>query len=97
MERPDRKDYEYSTGELKRPDYWEESLLKYIDYLESKDDWISVEDRLPEEEKGYSIFTHGNVFYGQFDVKHNLFMSAMGSPQKVTHWKPLPSPPKPNK
>lgn len=36
MVKPNRKDYEYSTGELKRPDYWEDALSKYIEYLESE-------------------------------------------------------------
>ena len=52
--------------------------------------WISVKDRLPEKEGNYIV--HGNLggVFGLFydDMLSNSFK------QMVTHWMPLPQPPK---
>jgi hypothetical protein len=65
----------------------------------AKDEWISVEDRLPEEK--YNIKVLILTSYGGMDVCYldgeNSFRNAM-RPQhtngSVTHWIPLPEPPK---
>lgn len=57
--------------------------------------WISVEDRLPEKEI-YILyyFDVTGVGLGKFDGL-NTFYSCMGwLTGDVTHWQPLPEPPK---
>ena len=59
-------------------------------------EWISVEDRLPEEcdqvlfspinvKYKTAIFIHNNEGVGEFGMNGRTF--------SVTHWQPLPSPP----
>lgn len=48
-------------------------------------EWISVKDRLPQEHKNYLVFTkHGVTEILKYD----------GDAGVVTHWQPLPEPPK---
>ena len=64
------------------------------------DGWVSVDERLPEEStKVLAVFR--SVFIGSVVVDvglsnftHGRFDSAIDR-CKVTHWQPLPSPPKP--
>ena len=68
-------------------------------------DWISVEDRLPENGQLVNCAWHGEVFPAGFQVIDddaeffNLYLQngcgyAEWSP--VTHWMPLPDPPEVN-
>lgn len=70
--------------------------------------WISVKDRLPksmankvlvwlehEDRVGYIGFGHYEKYKGQeiwYDLEHNEAFSIRG--YVVTHWMPLPAPPK---
>lgn len=65
-------------------------------------EWISVKDRLPDEHTTV-LFYCGNLQKGfcELDVTKNRvtgwFLSWDGtrfSPSEVTHWMPLPEPPK---
>ncbi len=69
-------------------------------------EWISVEDRLPELGY-YLILTDGDIqtanfsnnfgtrWYGYFGMSENdMGMSCTIEFKEVTHWMPLPSPPK---
>lgn len=72
--------------------------LAYIQRLEAKvPKWISVEDRLPEEPGEVLMALYGRVciaWYhidGRFESGSGLVFSAE---KAVTHWMPLPEPPK---
>lgn len=82
---------------------WRDELTKALmDYR--KQEWISVEERLPEEKVMVLGFSH-TVFKdgGHYDLilvmelKNGLFVPFNCSPIKngsVTHWMPLPDAPK---
>ncbi len=64
-------------------------------------EWISVKDRLPEEDKPYIISYRSNdeqkvvgAFWDSFEG-YNQFTTDEGLIyEDVTHWMPLPNPPK---
>ena len=68
-----------------------------------KDNWISVETRMPEKEGAYIVHAEweheGQKGYG-FDIvqwQKGEFVELISEEFKtlgVTHWQPLPSPPK---
>ena len=64
--------------------------------------WISVKDRLPATEN-FVLFTVGErVIYGSYDGKDwyeyegcwDTDVIYLGPGERVTHWMPLPEPPK---
>ena len=68
-----------------------------------KQEWISVDERLPEESGVYVAYTdNGNSITLDYSAKHKLFNSfdsysrdvAEGFAIPVTHWMPLPEAPK---
>ena len=59
-----------------------------LDNLE-RDRWISVEERLPEEDK--TVLTWGKQGVILLDWRHDNKWCCFG---EVTHWMPLPEPPK---
>ena len=84
---------------------------KYKEYLSQLDEWVSVEDRLPDEkdnvliyiqhdeipiigykvEKGWRVFVSDDI-----QVMGDAYLDNDIDEQwcKVTHWQPLPQPPK---
>lgn len=59
-------------------------------------DWISVNDRLPENHRSVLVSDNfGNVFDGiYYNGKNFIIRSSFGdSVNGVTHWMPLPEPP----
>lgn len=64
---------------------------------ESQPQWISVEDRLPEENGTYLIAVKGSYasHFTGFDIESNEFCDNVFRKSDVTHWMPLPEPPKP--
>ena len=84
-------------------EYYKEKIKQ----LEKKDNWISVEDRLPDNHTeclihGYnfgikiSIFSDYNTSYGS-KLNKKWFRkngSSHYSTKNITHWQPLPQPPK---
>ena len=64
--------------------------------------WISVEDRLPEEQYVNIVFYEEKSkdiyigYYNTGDYTHNKFWHSSGRlfVNTVTHWIPLPEPPK---
>jgi hypothetical protein len=67
------------------------------DQLQSE--WISVEDRLPEERDCYIVWDsqYDSAFQATFDVDYQEFISSFDKEKFkdacVTHWRPLPAPP----
>lgn len=71
-------------------------------------EWISVEDRLPEENEQVLITDGSDVFYAykyyyegwdyqiaeDFDGEEGVFSTNAMKEKHVTHWMPLPEPPK---
>ena len=66
-----------------------------------KDNWISVKDRLPNE-KGIYLVTYHSYYWGNVmpeiligtDTFRGKTTWAKNKYQRVTHWMPLPEPPK---
>lgn len=57
-------------------------------------EWISVEERLPEDH-GYVVVVHdGFSMVGWYATRDEVWRSASMVPLKPTHWMPLPEPPK---
>jgi len=64
-------------------------------------EWISVKDKLPEEDEMMILFysTEGGVCSGNYEVEEEVYYSldyigGAGYRKSVTHWMPLPEPPK---
>lgn len=63
-------------------------------------EWISVEERLPEADTDVLVITcHGSFKVARCNIYHNgtlvLWMTNDGLGEKaITHWMPLPEPPK---
>lgn len=56
--------------------------------------WISVDDRLPEEEGTYIVATkNGGVTMTHYHKNHNRFSSTRLN-KLITHWMYRPEPPK---
>lgn len=59
-------------------------------------EWISVKDRLPEDDGWFLVSIFGWVtlaFYDEHDSIFNDFKTCMANNSQVTHWMPLPEPP----
>lgn len=64
--------------------------------------WIKVEDKLPEGFGGLrisncvlTIDTSGYYEVLWYEHKYSAWMSREGQHKNITHWQPLPEPPKP--
>ena len=93
--------------DAKRTDPETGSFTEYLaDYLISNgvtvQEWISVDDRLPECEGSYIVYTergsiYANHFYTEKRFASGYVREAQWSKRgtvNVTHWMPLPEPPK---
>ena len=79
-------------------------LLMAIDWGEQQPHWISVEDELPPKESEYDdnsivvLATDGNgVYKGLYqsdEYSSGWFTSDLWELDNITHWMPLPQPPK---
>lgn len=66
------------------------------------ENWISVENRLPEDTRDYIICILAgdgtkHVTTGTYDWRYKHWIDKIGIiwvPDRVTHWTPLPEPPK---
>ena len=56
-------------------------------------EWISVKDRLPEDEKSVLVITkNGKPWVAHYDLKWRGWRTSGST--TITHWMPLPEPPK---
>lgn len=87
---------------------WLKEYASIVNERKDNADWISVEDRLPDDDETVLIFDGNNVYVGGYgyvlsrrkkDKKkwymHNQDWDGMSAESKVTHWMPLPAPPVP--
>ena len=94
------KVHHLQTGRIKNSEF-----IDWVDKqptAEPKQEWISVKDRLPEQlkevlicfdgygKKSVSTATYRNYFYGKEWLSNMMSLSV----DSVTHWMPLPEPPK---
>ena len=70
-----------------------------IDIVKQHSEWISVDERLPNEDGEYLVYVDATKFKGGkfidmefFKTSINEFCYFMGEAE-VTHWQPLPQPP----
>lgn len=72
----------------------------YADGLRERNEWISVEERLPEADTNVLVITANASFkVARCNIYHNgtlvLWMTNDGLGERaITHWMPLPEPPK---
>ena len=79
------------SGEMCRSIQREAESLYTAGYRKQK--WISVEERLPENSNHYLVCAH--THYGTNFVTLALYTISCGwNGVRVTHWMPLPMPPK---
>ena len=62
---------------------------------QEQDNWISVKDKLPTPNEVVLIFWDNKITSGSYKDFHNgYFQHGAATQLKVTHWQPLPNPPK---
>lgn len=79
------------------------NVVRNAPTLTPPNEWVSVEERLPEESYGMVLLTNGKVVISGYrnklfglDGKHGVFAPAIkrgGGYMQVTYWMPLPAPP----
>ncbi len=75
----------------------ENTELKRVIKQKMMDNWIDVNDRLPEDNCQKLVFSKGRCFIADHWTLTRKWLSADArakSGVKVTHWQPLPEPPK---
>ena len=56
--------------------------------------WISVKDRLPDVEMEVLVFDGYDIGTGYLKENYEWFLFSENLYIKITHWMPLPEPPK---
>lgn len=62
------------------------------DHFESKTEWISVAERLPDEEEKYLVVLEGRITIQRFNPRDEINKTWWKN--YISHWMPLPEPPK---
>ena len=78
-------------------------LIEAQPTLTQPNEWVSVEERLPEESDGMVLFTNGRAvtsgyrnYMFRMSDEEGVYAPAIrkgGGYMRVTHWMPLPAPP----
>ena len=80
------------------PMYYNVDALAIADHLIANgvtvQEWISVDDRLPEKDEIVIICTDKNFIYAGELIGDTWFLDNDSWTETVTHWMPLPQPPK---
>lgn len=66
-------------------------------FPKEEDKWISVEDRLPENETNVLCYGKGDRYFTAHHYEKGFFIDADAEEldnENVTHWMPLPQQPK---
>ena len=88
------KVHHLQTGRIKNSEF-----IDWVDKqptIEPKQEWISVKDRLPTWEDGkVLIYTTYGISVAKRTTS-NKWMGEHAIPKLITHWMPLPEPPKKN-
>lgn len=86
------EDYVNPTGDA----VLKHQALKQLQAIADSLDWISVTVRYPDKgQKVLYYFEPIGIATGQYDKEYNQFYGKLGFlTDDVTHWKPLPEPPK---
>ena len=79
--------------------YWgEKPIYEFADCLLANgvtvQEWISVKDRLPDDDEIVIICTDENFIYAGELIGDTWFLDNDSWTATVTHWMPLPQPPK---
>lgn len=95
--------YQVSSGIEHRCERDLLDLICNMPTLTPSNEWVSVEERLPEESYGMVLLTNGKVVISGYrnklfglDGKHGVFAPEIkrgGGYMQVTYWMPLPAPP----
>lgn len=85
IDKYDASDFEWAAFQVQNKGY-------------RKQEWISVEERLPEHlENVLACDTEGKIHtatYVAYDTGRGVFCSPVRNVHHFTHWMPLPAPPK---
>lgn len=69
-------------------------LMREFERAETQSGWISVTDRFPESAETVLVFMDNGVWSGFHDTESWFVHGWSKNPFKVTHWRPMPQPPK---
>lgn len=87
MERPKKEDYKHKIiANVYYYDDYSKDLEKYIDYLESKEEWISVKDRLPDFDCSVFIYDNESGVVSKAVLTNDGWYSGEPFMSNVTHW-----------
>ena len=73
---------------------WEEAANYLIAHGVTVQEWISVDDRLPDDDEVVIICTDKNFVYAGELIGDTWFLDNDSWTATVTHWMPTPNPPK---
>ena len=84
------------TGDLTDMEYFDRWLDQQPEIeAEPANTWINVEDRLPEHEVEVLVNeVDVGIMTGWYDARDKVFKGEEFNKLEVTHWQPLPEPPK---
>lgn len=84
------------TSNLKEGHYWLilQAMEEYAEYKDVQNEWIDVNDRLPDYVGACLVYNEGFFVIACFHVDN--FVDETMTIIKPTHWQPLPKQPKKN-
>ena len=105
---PETGQYEYIEKAKTQAEYNEQrkAVIQKLGAIEDENGWVSVEDRLPKQECGEDWFAPDSyilcatkdkkVFVASYSHQNKYFWyrDSLHPLKDITHWQPLPEPPK---